>query len=215
MPKTATDRIVAAQAAFDAGFLSMAAKKRAQEELSRAYTIIRDGCHGALISHANRTPGLDSFCDARTDFFRAHDLPFELHQVRPRHVEIIAGTQAFDPVGKWNALAKLVEDMIALRLAIKEAPLAPVPAKPALEVKAEAIRRDIAEEFKRLRTMYIEGLELARHFGKLPVSINAHWVQGHKGAVFVRHFFYLHGKLTPLQTILAIADTLEREQEGR
>ena len=110
---------------------------------------------------------------------------------------------------------------------IKATPIAAAPAKPDAIVKAELIRHSIVEEMERRKAMFVEGLEIGRIFAdlyprknkageiipsaSLPVSVNAHWVRGHKGTDFVRHFFYLRGKLTPLQTIMAIAQTLDDE----
>lgn len=207
MTKTAADRIAdrldAAQAAFEAGFASKAAQKRALDDLNRAYDRARDAARDVIISHANATPGLDTNGDARIEFFNANDLPFDLHQVRDRHVEIIA---------KWSDFAPVVRELIALRAAIKAAEIAPAPAKPEIEVRAEAVRRSVVEEIERRKAQYVEALEIGRLFNGLPVSVNAHLVHGHKGAVFVRHFFYLRGKLTPLNIILAAADTLEAEK---
>lgn len=204
--KTPSDYIAIAQAAFDAGFLSMAAKKRAQEILNRAYTAIRDEIHTAQIKVANADPATNQHGHERGAFFERNALPFDLHQVRDRH---------FDIAANFGAGFMIVRDLLALRASIKDAPLAPAPVKPEIEVKAEAVRRTIMEEMERRKALYIDGLEMARHFGRLPVSVNAHWVHGHKGAQFIRHFFYLAGKLTPLNTILAIADTLEREEAAR
>lgn len=220
MARTAADRIETATAAFEAGFLSKAAQKRAQDELSRAYEAIRDQAHNAQIAHANATAGLDTNCDARWAFFAANEMPFDLHQVRDRHLPIFA---------QWApAEAGVIVDLINLRAAIKAAPLAPAPVKPEAEVKAETIRRSIVDEMARRKAVFVEGMEIGRMFAalyprkdkngadlgpaaSLPVTVNAHWVYGHKGAQFPRHFFYLNGKLTALQTIIAIADQLERE----
>ena len=202
---TITDRIAKAQDAFEAGFLSMAAKKRALDQLNRAYHAIQNAVSDAVRAHAfAEIPGTDEGdYAARSKIFRANDLPFDLHQVRDRHIAIIA---------KWTDYAQIVRDLIALRAAIKDAEIAPAPAKPEAEQRAEQVRKSVIDEMERRKAQFVEGLDIARHFGGLPVSVNAHWVHGHKGAVFLRHFFYLRGKLTPLNTIVAIAEAYEREQ---
>lgn len=222
MPKTTADRIALAQAAFEAGFASKAGQKRALEELNRGYNVIRDAAFSAQVDAApfqgSKVELTAEQYAERNAHFRANDLPFDLHQVRDRHIEILA---------RWTEEAALVRDLIALRAAIKDAPIAPAPEKPEAVVKAEAVRRSIVEEMERRKAMFVEGLDLGRVFAELfprknkageiipsaslPVTVNAHWVRGHKGTDFVRHFFYLGGKLTPLQTIMAIADTLDRE----
>lgn len=207
MAKTPADRIATAQAAFEAGFLSMAAKKRALDDLNRAYSAIRDEASDKVRAYAfDAIPGAtqDDY-QARSEIFRANDLPFDLHQVRDRHIEII---------GRWTGYPQIVRDMIALRAAIKEAEVAPAPAKPEAEQKAEAVRKAVIDEIEKRKAQFVEGLEVARLFNGLPVSVNAHWVHGHKGARFIRHFFYLRGKLTPLNMIIAIAEAYEAEKEA-
>lgn len=206
MARTPADRIAAAQAAFEAGFASKAAQKRALDDLNRAYETIRDAAHTAQIKAANNNPGLNNHGENRIAFFAANDLPFDLHQVRDSHIEIIA---------KWGDEAQTVRDLIALRAAIKAAPTAPAPAKPEIEVRAQAVRKSIIEEMEARKAQFVEGLEITRMFNGLPVSVNAHWVHGHKGAQFIRHFFYLRGKLTPLNMILAIAEAHEAEKAAQ
>ncbi|RWX72563.1 hypothetical protein [Mesorhizobium sp. M2A.F.Ca.ET.039.01.1.1] len=202
--KTPADRFASAQAAYEAGFLSMAAKKRATDDLSRAYEAVRDQITSAILRDRGPMTTAPTEEETRlTDLY--YSIPFDLHQVRDRHFEALAAYPAFE----------IVRDFIAMRAAIKAAPIAPAPVKPEIEVKAEKVRRSIIEEMQRHKQQYVRGLEVARLFGGLPVSVNAHWVNGHKGAVFLRHFFYLRGELTPLNTIIAIAETIEREQEGR
>lgn len=203
MTKTA-DRIASAQAAFEAGFLSMAAKKRALDDLNRAYSSAREAVMTAIL--AARSPETEK--QNHDDYWA---IPMDLHNVRERHFEIAA---------RYDEGFAIVRDLIALRAAIKAAAIAPVPAKPEIEVRAETVRRTIAEEMERRKTLFVEGLDIARLWNEmfpredgklgLPVTVNAHWVHGHKGARFIRHFFYLRGKLTPLNTIIAIADQLER-----
>lgn len=211
MAKTTADRIALAQAAFEAGFASKAAQVRALDELNRAYAGIRESVMDAILKA--RSPETEE--QNHADYW---GLASDLHNVRDRH---------FDLAGRYVEDFGVVRDMIALRGAIKTAPIAPVPEKPEAVVKAEAVRRSIVEEMERRKAMFVEGLDLGRVFAdlfprknkageiipsaSLPVTVNAHWVRGHKGTDFVRHFFYLGGRLTPLQTIMAIAETLDRE----
>lgn len=208
MAKTAEDRIATAQASFEAGFASKAAQKRALDELSSAYEGIRRYLMDAILKA--RTEENDA--QNEQDYWA---IPMYLHEVRDRHFPI-----AYAYTGRFA----IVRDLMGLRAAIKDAPIAPPPAKPEVEVKAEAIRRSIVEEMERRKANFVEGLDVARIWNEvfpsknggisLPVSVNAHWVHGHKGTDFVRHFFYLSGKLTPLNTIIAIADTLQREKDA-
>lgn len=199
-------RIADAQAAFEAGFLSKAAQKRALDDLNRAYDMIRETAHDAQIDHANadETGPLCTDYQARGEFFASCDLPFDLHQVRDRHVAIIE---------EWSAdHAPVVRDLIALRAAIKAAEIAPAPVNEEKE-RVEAIRQTIVDEMARRQAQFVEALDLGRKFGGLPVTVSAHWVHGHKGAIFLRHFFYLNGRLTPLNVIIAAAQRLEAEKK--
>lgn len=198
---TAADRIATAQAAFEAGFSSKAAQKRALDDLNRAYSSIRDAAHLEQIKAA---PSFDDR-EARAAHFAANDMPFDLHQVRDRHVDILVA---------WGASVVEVRGMIDLRAAIKGAEIA-APVVDERKEKVETVRRTIVEEMQRRQAQYVEALDIARLFENLPVSVNAHWVHGHKGAVFLRHFFYLAGRLTPLNTIIAAAEQAQREREGR
>jgi len=206
MARDPLPRIEKAQMAFETGFASKAARDRALQELNRAYEAVRYQAHDNQIDHANdpeRPTSLQG--EARARFFQENDLPFDLHQVRDRHVVLIERWAGADR-------ALLVRDMIALRQSIREAPLAPPKPVDEQKERVETIRRSILEEMERRHAQFVEGLELGRQLGGLPVTVNAHIVHGHKGAVFPRYFFYLNGKLTPLNTIVAIAQTLEDEK---
>jgi hypothetical protein len=195
--------ITEAQAAFEAGFPSEAARKRAMSNLSTAYGYQRDIAHDACINHANEHK-LDG--QARVDHFNAFDLPFDLHQFRDRHFTCLAF---------WgdDAAAQLVADLIELRAAMKAAPVGIAKAAPtALEAKEAQVRETVAEFMARRKADYLHALDIGHLFGgRLPVSVNAHTVWGHKGAVFTRHFYYLAGKFTALNVIMAAAQTLEDE----
>jgi hypothetical protein len=196
---TVSDRIAFAQADFEKGFLSEAARKRALDNLNRGYASIHDELMSAIL--AARTPETEK--QNHADYW---DIPSDLHHVRDRHFEVAA---------RYSPNFAVVRDLIFLRAAIKGAEISQPPVKPEIELRAEAVRRSVVEELERRRAQFVEGLAVARLFGGLPVSVSAHIVHGHKGAVFVRHFFYLRGKLTPLNTILAVADAFEREGGGK
>ena len=196
---TATDRIALAQEAFENGFTSQAGKKRATEELSLAFSAIRTELTRAIL--AARTTENEEANNA--DYWA---IPYDLHQVRDRHFEIAA---------RYVTSFVIVRDLLALREAIKAAPIAALPVKSEIETKTEVVRKSIMEEMTRRHQQYVDGLAVAHLFNGLSVSVNAHWVHGHKGTQFIRCFFYLYGRVTPLQTILAIADTLKREEEAK
>lgn len=203
MARTVEFYITAAQTAFEAGFQSEAARKRALTDLNRAYSMMHDKAHDGQISHANNNPALNNPGENRSAFFAANATPFELHQVRERHAAIIEQWAGAD-------VARELRAAMELRSAIKAAEIVKHD-RPANEVRVEKIRKSILDTMKARQASYIEGLDVSRLLGGLHVSVNAHLVYGHKGTVFPRYFFFLNGKFTALQTIMAIADTLERE----
>lgn len=190
--RTPTDYLADAAAAFEAGFISKAAQKRALDDLNRAYSRARDEATNAMLAAKRDAGG-----DVSADYW---ELPFDLHNVRDRHVAIFTA---------WTP-GHAVADMVAMRAEIKAAAIA-APVVNETKARVETVRRSIVEEMERRKAQYVEALAIGRLFGGLPVSVNAHWVHGHKGAVFLRHFFYLRGRLTPLNTIIAAAEQLERE----
>lgn len=202
MAKAPADRIATALGALEAGFPSEAARKRALDDLNRAYTTIREAAFDAVCTAVR---ALDGDSEAKNALFADNELPYDLHQVRERH---------FPALERFSPQHALVRDLIALRAAIKAAPIKPTAQRDQAAQRAETVRKSIIEEIQHRRETYVRGLDLARRFGGLRVSLNAHTVYGHKGAIFTRTFFYLNGELTALQTILAIADTLKRENSN-
>ncbi|TXH17844.1 MAG: hypothetical protein E6R03_03210 [Hyphomicrobiaceae bacterium] len=212
MARTFEDYLGKAIDAANDGFLSEAARKRALADVNRAWDVLKNEIHERILSEADGkfVPAGETLNDeewaARRNWINAQgywDLPDYPHTYRAeKHAAFF---------GDLNAKAL---EAIQLRDAIKTVDIA-APVKDEGKASIVAVRKTIVEEMERRKAQYVEALEIGRHFGGLPVSVNAHWVHGHKGAVFLRHFFYLAGKLTPLNTIIAAADTLEREKEGR
>ena len=54
-------------------------------------------------------------------------------------------------------------------------------------------------------------MKLTEYFGKMDVYANVHIVHGHKGTIFVRAFYYMFGKMTPLNVIIAIHERHRNE----
>ena len=200
-----------ARAAFEAGFPSEAARKRALADVNLAWEKMNDIVRDGILSDA-----VDKFPHAR-DYKAA----WEPRAAWVREAGYWDLTTAHNfrtskHLGFYERYEQGERARIAfdLRNAIKAAEIV-VSVKDEPAKRAEAVRKSILEEMEARKVQYVRALDLGRLFGGLPVSVNAHWVHGHKGAVFLRHFFYLRGKLTPLNTIMAAADTLAREREGR
>ena len=202
-----------AHEAFEAGFASKAAQKRASDSANRAYDSLRDAHR---VEEIDAAPGqgvtgrdlTEAEYAARRAYFDTNATPFDLHHVRERHIEIFA---------KLNEdRAAKVRDLVALRTAIKGAEIAEVePAnKPLKELKAR-VEDSLAELMSRRNAQFLEAVELIEIFKGLPVTINTHWVHGHKGAIFLRTFYYFNGKLTPLNLILAALEEHQRRQDAK
>lgn len=208
MPRTASFYVDAALDAFNQGFTSKSAKQSALRDLGRAYEMLRDALHKAVCASAPELsdPANPSEAEwaARGDFFRANEVPFELHQVRDRHLVLF---------GTWTGNGDELRRLIELRATIKDAEVVPPVKAEKSErlVRVEATLRDLMET---RRAQYLEAVELGELFGRLPVTANTHWVINEHGTRFLRTYFYLRGKLTPLNVIVAAAEELERRKEG-
>jgi hypothetical protein len=200
---------------FNAGFASKAGQKRATDNLNRCYEEIRDAWHRALCNAApkltdNSNPDSAEWA-ARVEFFAAHDLPFDLHNFRDRH---FATLEAFLP-----GASETVRNLIDLRTAIKGAEIVP-PAKDITKVRTAKVLTHLKDLMERRKAQFLEAVDLTEVLGEEGVIIhgltaNTHYVYGHKGTNFLRTFFYLNGKLTPLNTILAGAEAKAREVRGK
>lgn len=205
--------IMAAQELIDAGFPTKAAQKTAMGYLNRAYADTREIVHDLVIDDARMSfPGCMEVKDGNDPLWQGYlaalresDIPFDLHQVRDAHLAII---NAFAP-----ASYEIVKDLIAMRQVAKDTPIVPLPKNETKE-RIETVRKSIIDEIERRKAQYVEALDMARLFNGLPVTVNAHYVRHEQGTVYLRHYFYLRGKITPLQVLLAAADTYAREQEA-
>jgi hypothetical protein len=214
----ATDRfnryVDEANELFNAGFTSKAGQKRALDNLSRAFREVRDAHFNALISAAPKLtnptdPDMGEWA-ARVEHFNANEVPFDLHQIRDRHFPVL---DAFLP-GSADAVRMLVE----LRNTIKGAEIVE-PAKDITKVRTAKVLTHLKDLMERRKAQFLEAVDLTEVLGDEGViihglSANTHYVHGHKGTNFLRTFFYLHGKLTPLNTILAGAEAKAREVRG-
>lgn len=163
---------------------------------------------------------MDAALAARVDKGDRYEMPAEIEKIywdmpdyphiwKPKHAEMVRAGMG----DAQDAVIAEIEKIVELRAAVKAAPVNPAPVKEMnpMEVRARA---KIEEIMAKRKADYVEALELGEIFGGLPVSVNAHIVHGHKGAVFWRYFYYLHGKFVALNVILAAAQELERRKEA-
>lgn len=206
--RTIETYVAEATAAYEAGFTSKAGQKRAFEALGRAYSILRDRAHDAICKAApfNR---LDrdltaSEWETRGAYFAARDMPFDLHNVRARHIDLMA---------QYGVEAAEVTQLVELRAAIKAAPVVKIERSTETE-RVVKVREGILDMMKRRGEQYNRALAVADIFNGLPVHANVHLCVNEHGTQYVRAFFYLAGEFTPLNVILAAADELARRKDA-
>lgn len=198
---------------FNAGFSSKAGQKRALENLSRAYNEVRDAWRNVQIAGAphQNLDRLMTEAEAleRHAYFYGEgsmDLPFDLHQIRDRHFPVLDSLLP----GSADAVRQLVE----LRNTIKGAEIVP-PAKDATKVRAAKVLVHLKDLMERRKAQFLEAIDLTEVLGDEGVIIHGltastHYVTNEHGTTFLRTFFYLRGKLTPLNSILAGAEEAAR-----
>jgi hypothetical protein len=89
----------------------------------------------------------------------------------------------------------------------------PAPKNDAVERKAAEVTNEVKNLFETRMAQYNRAIDLGRLFNYLPVSVTPHHVTNQFGTSFIRCFYYLDGKMTPLNIIMAAAGQLEREKE--
>lgn len=205
--------MTSAMESFEAGFTTKAAQKDALDDLNRAFDELRNAAQKAILDEGNALfayqtamgKSEDEAWKLRSERINAlgyYSVPSYPHQLRDKHLAMF---------GENAARATEVRD---LREAIKAAPIVRVESeKAATDKVVAAVRESIIDTMQRHAKMYVDALDMGRQFGGLPVSVNAHWVINEHGTRFLRHFFYLRGKLTPLNVILAAAQTLADEEK--
>lgn len=188
------------------GFSSKAAKKRVTDMLGRAYDSVRDAVHAHFLNvpHEART-------QEQTDGY--YDIPNHLSHWRDRHAEMVLKMfpQAQREIDLINELVSLRAEVLATEIVAPEIVAPEVVAKPERVVRAEKLLSEIIDQREQ---QYLRGIYLGELFNGLSVYANTHVVVNARGTQFVRSFYYLFGKLTPLNVICAAAEELARRKEA-
>jgi hypothetical protein len=199
MTRSTTDYIDSALNAFNAGFSSKSSQQSALGDLSRAYDLVKEGVRSELL----RTPlEQRSTPEWKTLYW---DLPDYIHNWKPKHSELFA---------RFPEAVRAAEELVELRATIKAAEVVP-PAKDLTKVRATKVLVHLKDLMERRQAQYLEAIDLTEVLGKEGVIIhgltaNSHYVTNEHGTTFLRTFFYLRGKLTPLNSILAGAEEATR-----
>ncbi|UAW07599.1 hypothetical protein AIIMSPlu_037 [Pseudomonas phage AIIMS-Plu-RaNi] len=189
-----TDR---ANTAFEAGFTSKAAKQAALGDITRAYELLRAEITSLV---------LDTAHDERTE---AHDdvywnLPAYPHQWKAKH-----RTLSLSVFPQTEAVCDQIEELVAFRAAVKDAEVVKVERQ--ADERVERVQKSIRETMEQRQADYARGLDLSKLFGGLSVTANVHLVINQHGTTFLRAFYFMHGRMTALGVILAVAQTLAEE----
>jgi hypothetical protein len=206
----------AATEAFNNGFSSKAGAKAAMADLNRVWDSIgrelKDACLAARTVNEDAdayemTPAIEAV------YWDFADYP---HLFKAKHRELVRA--AFGD--RFDALLDFASEVVELRAAIKAAPVA-APAKNEAKVIEARIVESIKAQMDRLNVRYLQAIDLTTvfedGFTMKGLSANSHYVTNEHGTTFLRTFFYLNGKLTPLNLIIAAAQEAKRraEAEGR
>ena len=183
-------RIEKATAAFDAGFTSKAGKKQASDQLNRAFESVRGSVQDWVLANCKCYGDMD-------DLY--YGMPSDLHQWRAKHSEML---RQFHP--EAESIIALIEQLIELRNAIKEADIIAVERK--TNDREQSFVKSAIELIQLRKAQFNEGCNLFDLFNGLPVSAKTHVAINQHGTMFNRTFFYMAGRLTPLSVILAVMD---------
>ena len=173
----------------DQTFAAKSHQKEALGELNSGYQMLREN---------NFQFSIDSL--SREDYYA---IPFDLHQIRDKHFRLFDEAHHAD-----------LTDLITFRVLLKELEVVkPAPKSDRITAKQAEVTETVVDLIERRMAQYHEAVELGRLFGGLPVSVTPHQVTNGYNTTFTRCFYYLDGKFTPLQVIMAAADKLAREKE--
>ena len=214
-----TDRFAkfsaAAAAALNNGFTSKSGAKQAAADVSRAYEELTRELKAACLDA--RTPVEGHFAGyAMTPEVKAvyWDVPSYPHQFKAKHGDLIRA--AFGD--RFDDLIAKANELVALREAILAAPVSP-PMKDESKVRAAKIVESIKARMDRLNVRYLEAIDLCDVLEDDKVRIkgltaNSHYVTNEHGTTFLRTYFFLFGKLTPLNLIMAAAEEAGRRAKA-
>lgn len=181
--------------AFDAGFSSAASKKRCFELLNAAYDIVRHQISHGYLDLRNSGVMTD---DEIHELY--YGVPFGLHQWRSKHSDAYKKD--------FPTQVERIESLVVIRNSVKETEIVKVAPKNAeYKEQVERIEKSLHEIFEARMESYERTLRIAELFKGLHVSVHPHMCYMNNGTKYVRYFYYVHGKLTALSTIMAAVQT--------
>jgi len=181
------------------GFVSKSSKKKALDYLRSAYyqctKMIRDDLLSVPMESRQSKEWREKYWS----------IP-DFHYWREKHSLLFSS---------YSEIVKEIENLVELRKAMKETEVTPSQKIVSKEqIKRYEIEQSIHDLMIKRKTKYLEGVKLADQFG-LDVSVTSHLVTNQYGTQFVRCFYYLFGKMTALNTIIAVAQKHKENQGGK
>lgn len=196
MARTVEFYVNQANEKFETGFTTMAAQKQALQDLGRAYEILTQEIQDLYLAipRAERTEAQDNVYWGLANY---------LNNWKPKHTSLVLNV-----FPQAEIFTSQIETLAELRKTIKSAEIVKVEriANPKIATVTKTIHDMVALRKEQFQT----GMKLCEVFGNLPVSINWHYVTNQHGTSFIRVFYFMANKLTPLNMILAILEEQER-----
>lgn len=196
MARTVEFYVNQANEKFEAGFTTMAAQKQALQDLGRAYEILTQEIQDLYLAipRAERTEAQDNVYWGLANY---------LNNWKPKHTSLVLNV-----FPQAEIFTSQIETLAELRETIKSAEIVKVEriANPKIATVTKTIHDMVALRKEQFQT----GMKLCEVFGNLPVSINWHYVTNQHGTSFIRVFYFMANKLTPLNMILAVLEEQER-----
>lgn len=188
--------------ALTKNFASEAARKRAMEDLRSVYDEVKNAVMTEILNRMGPREHDENFREIMTPEQEVLNELYwsfpDFQHVKPATFEKFAG----------YPLMNVLEEIVQLRVAVKTMEVVKYE-KPIEQVRVERVQKSLAEQMQYRKEAFERGVELTHMFKRQGISVRGHYVIGHKGTIFPRFFYYLHGKLTALNTILAVAEETE------
>lgn len=178
------------------GFHAKAHAKEANRILGKIYDNLTHGMRMDLIDHKAEKKQNNEFNEEDEKRFEElyWGLP-DLHNWKEKHHAVYAPLYPVE--------VETIEELAELRNAVKNAPVVPVVKNDEAEAR---IMKDLWELKELKEHQFVRGIRLTEHFGNLMVWGNVHICCMANGTKYLRCFWYLHGELTALRVILAVAE---------
>lgn len=124
------------------------------------------------------------------------DIPSYLHLWKAKH------TKMFSEISE--ELVSKIEYLVAVRseFKVKEVVKLEKADSEVTEMHSRVVK-SVTELIEQRKAQYNHAIDLKEIFGDMGVSVTPHYVRNQHGTSFIRCFFFLNGKLTPLSVIMA------------